>query len=105
MADNPSGQVSTVMQETRLFPPPKAFVEKATINSPAAYEKLWNEAAADIESFWGKLAKELHWFKPFGNVLEWNEPDAKWFVGGQTNASHNCLDVHLGTWRQNKAAL
>ena len=43
------------------------------------------------------MAGELHWFKPYTKVLEWNEPFAKWFVGGQTNASYNCLDAHLST--------
>ena len=42
---------------------------------------------------------------PTRKVLEWNEPFAKWFVGGQTNVSYNCLDAHLSTPRQNKAAL
>ena len=30
---------------------------------------------------------------------------AKWFVGGKTNVSYNCLDIHLQTQRRNKAAL
>ena len=38
-------------------------------------------------------------------MLEWNEPFAKWFVGGKTNASYNCLDAHLDTARRNKAAI
>src|SRR6185369_3596843 len=46
-----------------------------------------------------------HWFQPFGKVLEWNEPFAKWFVGGQTNASFNCLDAHLTTARRDKKAI
>ncbi len=105
MAHDSAGQVDTVMQEARLFPPPAEFAAKARIGSLAAYEAMWNEAAADIEKFWGKLAGELHWFKPFGKVLEWNEPFAKWFVGGQTNVSYNCLDAHLNTPRRNKAAI
>ncbi|HEX4130045.1 MAG TPA: acetate--CoA ligase [Pirellulales bacterium] len=105
MSDQANGQLENVMQETRLFPPPKEFAARACIGSFEAYEKLWNEAAADIEKFWGRLAGELHWFQPFTKVLEWNEPFAKWFVGGKTNASYNCLDVHLGTPRQNKAAI
>ena len=31
-------------------------------------------------------------------------PFAKWFVGGKINYLYNCLDRHLATWRQNKAA-
>jgi acetyl-CoA synthetase len=104
MADR-AGQVDNVMQEKRLFPPPAEFSARARIKSLAQYEQLWNEAAADIEKFWGRHAAELHWFKPFKKVLEWNEPFAKWFVGGQTNISYNCLDIHLDTPRKNKAAL
>ncbi len=37
-------------------------------------------------------------------MLIWNEPFAQWFVGGQTNVSYNCLDIHLNTPRRNKAA-
>jgi len=100
-----SGALDTVMQETRLFAPTKEFAEKARIPSYEAYEKLWNDAAADTEAFWAKQAAELHWFEPFTKTLEWNEPFAKWFVGGKTNASYNCLDAHLKTWRKNKAAI
>jgi len=105
MAKSSGGQISTVMQEDRLFPPPAEFAAQARIGSLAAYEALWKEAAADTEAFWGKLAGELHWFKPFTKVLDWKEPLVRWFVGGKTNASYNCLDVHLAGWRRNKAAL
>src|SRR5262249_26367863 len=50
-------------------------------------------------------AKDLDWIAPYGKVLDWNPPDAKWFVGGRLNASANCLDRHVSTWRRNKAAL
>jgi acetyl-CoA synthetase len=101
-----SGQIDTVMQEDRLFPPSEAFCAKALIPSKEAYEKLYEQAKADPEKFWGDLArKELHWFKPFEKVLDWKEPFAKWFVGGQTNVSYNCLDIHLTGARRNKAAI
>ena len=100
------GNIDTVMQEERQFPPTAEFVHRAQIGSQAAYEALYERAKTDPEKFWGDLAKsELHWFKPFGKVLEWKEPFAKWFVGGKTNASYNCLDAHLTTPRRNKAAL
>jgi len=93
------------MRETRVFPPPPEFSAAAKISSMQAYKALWQEADDDPEAFWGKHARELHWFKPYDKVLQWNEPFAKWFVGGRTNVSYNCLDAHLGTPRQNKAAL
>ncbi|HEY4308045.1 MAG TPA: acetate--CoA ligase [Pirellulales bacterium] len=105
MAAQSSGRIDTVMHEDRLFPPPKEFATKARIDSLAAYDEMWREAAADIDSFWAKFASELHWFKPYQKVLEWHEPLAKWFVGGQTNASYNCLDAHLAGPRGNKAAI
>ena len=101
-----SGRIDHVMQEERLFPPPADFAAKSHIGSPEAYQELWDEAAADPPAFWDKLAKqELHWFTPYSEVLRWNEPFAEWFVGGQTNASYNCLDCHQGTDVWDKPAL
>jgi acetyl-CoA synthetase len=101
-----SGQIDTVMNEDRLFPPSEAYCAQSLIGSQAEYEKLYKQAKADPEGFWGDLArKELHWFKPFETVLEWKEPFAKWFVGGQTNVSYNCLDAHLTGARRDKTAI
>lgn len=106
MSESIQGQVKTVLQENRLFPPSAAFVEQAKINSMAAYERLYQEAAQDTERFWGDLAKqELHWFQPFTKTLEWNEPFAQWFLGGKTNASYNCLDIHLEQGRGDRVAI
>jgi len=105
MAAQSGGRIDTVMQEDRLFAPPAEFAAAARIDSYAAYEEMWREAAGDLDAFWAKFAAELHWFKPFKKVLEWHEPFAKWFVGGQTNVSYNCLDVHLAGARRNKAAI
>ena len=98
-----AGQIDNVMKEERLFPPPADFAAKARIGSMEEYEKLYRQAADDLEGFWGNLACELHWFEPFQKVLQWDEPLAKWFVGGKTNASYNCLDVHLQNHRRDKA--
>ena len=88
-----------------MFPPPKEFASAAHIKSFEEYEKLYADAAADPEGFWAKQAEELHWFKKWYTVLEWNEPFAKWFVGGKLNIAYNCLDRHLETSRRNKAAI
>lgn len=106
MATEQAGQIDTVMHEDRLFPPSPEFADQAIIGSIEQYQAMWDEAAGDIEAFWGQLAKEeLHWFKPFDQILDWQPPLAKWFVGGTTNVSYNCLDVHLDTDRKDKAAI
>ena len=106
MSESSRGQLNTVMQEERLFPPSEDFARQARIPSGEAYEKMYAEALADPPEFWAQLAREeLHWFRPFEKALDWQEPVASWFVGGETNASYNCLDAHLSTWRKNKAAL
>jgi acetyl-CoA synthetase len=96
MAGSTSGKIDTVMQETRLFPPPAKFAAKARIKSMEEYQKLWERAAGDLPKFWGDLGREeLHWFKPFKEALVWKEPFAQWFAGGQTNVCYNCLDRNL----------
>jgi len=98
--------ITSVSTEKRVFKPAKTFSERARVRSLAQYQKLYNESVRSPDKFWDKQAKnELVWFKPWRKVLEWNEPFAKWFVGGQLNVSHNCLDKWLGTATANKAAL
>jgi len=100
-----SQSIDSILKETRLFNPPAEFSQKAHIQSVEQYEKLYREAQEDPEKFWGQIANELHWFRKWDKVLEWDAPWAKWFVGGQTNLSYNCLDRHVTTWRRNKAAI
>ncbi len=97
--------IESILNEERVFPPPREFAENAHIKSFDEYEQLYAEAAADPQAFWAKQAEDLEWFKKWDTVLEWNEPFAKWFIGGKINISHNCLDRHLATARKNKAAI
>ena len=97
--------IESVLTEERVFPPPPEFAANAHIKSFEEYETLYAEAAVDPQSFWAKQADSLHWFQKWDAVLEWNEPFAKWFVGGKLNISYNCLDRHLTTSRKNKAAI
>ena len=100
-----SQNIDSILQETRSFAPSEEFRGSASIGSEADYERLRAKAKADPDAFWADIARELHWFKPWDKVLEWNVPWAKWFLGGKINLSYNCLDRHLDTWRKNKAAL
>ncbi len=100
-----SQSIDSILKETRVFPPPPEFSRQAHIKSLEEYERLYAEAEADPERFWARVATELHWFRPWDKVLEWELPWAKWFVGGLTNISYNCLDRHVATDRRNKTAL
>ena len=93
--------IEVLLDEKRNFPPPKELKKSANVNGTSIY----NKARKDPQAFWAKAAKELHWFKPWKKVLEWNTPWAKWFIGGKINASYNCLDRHVQGVRKNKAAL
>lgn len=68
-------------------------------------DALQRSAKRNPVAFWTKQARELTWQKPFTKTLEWKYPHAKWFADGYINASENCIDRHLETWRKNKAAI
>jgi acetyl-CoA synthetase len=95
------GTIDTLLKEDRRYAPPRGFRQRALIADPAVLER----AAEDPEGFWAEAARELVWTKPWDQVLEWNEPWAKWFVGGELNVSFNCVDRHLASWRRTKAAI
>jgi acetyl-CoA synthetase len=93
-------EIDALLQETREFPPSESFRTQANINDPA----IWEKAKADREGYWAGWAEQLDWQTKWTRVLDWNPPDAQWFVGGKLNASYNCVDRHLVT-RADKAAL
>ncbi len=97
--------ITSLQKEGRKFKPSAAFVKQAHLQSVTQYRKLYSESIRSPQRFWARMAKELHWFKPWKKVLQWDEPFAKWFIGGQINLSYNCLDRHLDGPRRNKAAL
>jgi acetyl-CoA synthetase len=97
--------IDSVLHETRVFEPSEEFRSHAHVQGMEEYELLYAKAEVDPERFWGKIASDLHWFKPWDTVLEWNCPWAKWFSGGQINLSYNCLDRHVASHRRNKAAI
>jgi acetyl-CoA synthetase len=97
-----SDEISALLHEHRVFPPPPGFAAHATVRDDKPYE----DAERDYEGFWANFASELEWSRTWTQVLDWsNPPHAKWFVGGQLNASVNCVDRHVRTARRNKAAL
>ncbi|HEY3242176.1 MAG TPA: acetate--CoA ligase, partial [Phycisphaerae bacterium] len=100
----PSG-IDSILQENRKFPPSKAFSERAHLKTREQYEAQYRRSIEQPEAFWAEVAREFHWFKPFERVLEWKEPFAKWFVGGQTNVAYNCLDLQIERGRGEHTAI
>ncbi len=87
--------------EDRTFPPPADFAAAALVSD----RSLYDEADADFEAFWARQARELvSWSRDFDTILEWELPDAKWFLGGELNVSYNCLDRHVEAGRGDKVA-
>src|SRR5882724_4891823 len=97
--------IQSVLHEDRVFAPAPEFSAQAHIKSLEDYQRLYKEAEENPEKFWGEIASELHWFKKWDKVLDWDCPNAKWFSGGLLNVSYNCLDRHVNSPRRNKAAI
>ena len=101
MSDPTHAEFDDLLREDRSFAPPEEFRAKAV----ARDEGVYAAAAKDPEAYWAGLAAELEWSRPWTQVLDWKPPHAKWFVGGQINASVNCIDRHVRNGRRNKAAI
>jgi acetyl-CoA synthetase len=104
MAENQN--FSSTLHETRVFLPPADFAVKAHVSGMAAYQELYRRSIDEPDAFWAEVAGELDWFTPWTKVLDWQAPHARWFVGGQLNLCHNCVDRHaLGTRAEKTAIL
>ena len=100
------GIVSTA-EDKQVYEPPGGVTLRAYIKNMDEYKKLYQRSVNDVEGFWGEMAEQLDWYKKWDKVLDWDfkKPEVKWFLGGKLNASYNCLDRHLNSWRSNKVAL
>ena len=105
MTDSPelltdSPELSVLLHETSQFDPPAGLA--ATANAqPEIYEK----AKKDKLGFWAEQAEFLTWDKKWDEVLQWDLPHAKWFVGGTLNASVNCVDRHVDAGNGDRVAI
>jgi len=69
------------------------------------YFDVYEQSIRDPESFWAEEARKLDWSRTWDKVLDWSPPFARWFVGGELNACHLCVDRHVKTWRKSKVAI
>ncbi len=102
---NPSENLSSSLQESRVFPAPEDFAAKAHVKSLDEYERMYRRSVDEPEAFWAEAAAELEWFEPWATVLEGTGAEAKWFTGGKLNLCHNCVDRHALGGKKDKVAL
>jgi acetyl-CoA synthetase len=103
-----SQSISSSLTENRVFLPRPARelgFDSWHVSSIEDYRKLHERSVKDPEPFWAEEAQKLAWFRRWDRVLEWNAPDAKWFVGGQLNACFNCVDRHVQSGHGEETAL
>ncbi|MBI2091519.1 MAG: acetate--CoA ligase [Deltaproteobacteria bacterium] len=94
--------------ENRKFDPPKELSKNAWIKNFDEYKKMYDRSVKDPEGFWGDIAKEFHWYKPWKKVRSYdfkNKIDIKYFEGGKTNMSFNCLDRQIENGRGDRVAI
>jgi acetyl-CoA synthetase len=94
-----SEALSNLGSENRTFAPTEAFASQAN-----AKQEIYERADKDYLAFWEEQAGNLHWHKKWDQVLDWQSPFAKWFIGGKLNASYNALDRHVLEGRGNRIA-
>jgi acetyl-CoA synthetase len=94
-----SEALSNLGSENRTFAPTKAFASQAN-----AKQEIYERADKDYLAFWEEQAKNLFWHKKWDQVLDWQSPFAKWFIGGKLNASYNALDRHVLEGRGDRIA-
>src|SRR6185436_6558590 len=91
-------RIDSILREDRVFPPPADFAERiggAHVGSLDEYRRTYRRSLNDPEGFWGDVARELHWFRPWERVVDGGFPDARWFDGGTTNLCWNSVDRHV----------
>src|ERR687887_72659 len=89
--------IDTLLLEERRYPPPPEFTAQANAK-PDIYSR-------SFENFWETEGRErVTWFEPFTELLEWELPYAKWYVGGKLNVCFNCVDRHVEAGKGDKGA-
>ena len=81
------------------------ILQESTYWPRKRYSEVHDRSLRDLEEFWAEEARKLDWFRTWDKVLEWDVPFARWFVGGELNASYICVDRHIESGRKNKVAL
>ena len=81
-----------------VFKPSPATSERAHIKSMEQYREMYDRSIKDPDGFWAEVAEQFYWKERWNKVREYDfkgDISIKWFLGGKTNITYNCLDRHL----------
>ena len=85
---------------TKTYPVDPSVAQHAHIDA-AKYQQMYAQSIEDPDAFWGDMAQNLNWDKPFTQVKQTrfsaDDTEIKWFADGELNVAANCLDRHLDT--------
>ncbi|MEI8104415.1 MAG: acetate--CoA ligase [Actinomycetes bacterium] len=89
--------IDTLFLEERRYPPSPEFSAQANAQ-PEIYD-------VDFDAFWEQEGRErVTWAEPFTKLYEWDQPYAKWYLGGKLNVAYNCVDRHVEEGRGDRVA-
>ncbi len=103
-----SDTIKSIAVETRRFDPPKELSQRAWIKNMREYREMYERSVRDPDGFWGDAAREFTWYEPWKKVRSYDfkgKIDIKYFEGGKTNISVNCLDRHIEKGRGDRVAI
>ena len=103
------------MPEEIIWRPNEDFLENSNVarfmkkQGLASYEALLDFFREDVARFWEAIEKDMgvSWYRRYDQVMDSSGglPWTKWFLGGELNIVHNCIDRHLETPTRDKTAL
>ncbi|MDE2834785.1 MAG: acetate--CoA ligase [Bacteroidota bacterium] len=101
MAQQPAPRLTDAYSSHgKVYPPPEGFARQAHVRSLEHYQRQYRQSVEAPDEYWDRQARaRLDWFRPFTHVRDISyasdSVSIRWFDGGVTNASYNCLDRHL----------
>ena len=88
-----------------IWRPNEDFLENSNVarfmkkQGLASYEELLDFFREDVARFWEAIEKDMgvSWYRRYDQVMDPSGglPWTKWFLGGELNIVHNCIDRHL----------
>jgi acetyl-CoA synthetase len=94
-------QIAVHWKEEDSLRPPASFIAQANLVDPAFVNEFREEKFPECFRHYADL---LDWDSYWHTTLDTEHPPFwKWFVGGKLNVCYNCVDRHLGKYK-NKAA-